>query len=360
MTLQHDVYERWHEQFVHERERLLARLKRMPEGGIVEDVQHIGATSVPGVPAVPCVDVLLTVSPFPLEAVHVEALTALGYLPILREENAPEQRFRHGVNPIQLIFVQAGSSYATDALVLRDFLRHDDSARRLYVAQKMTRTTVAGHEAKAAHFLQWREQAHAWWIGHHGFNPLQQVTNELADFPHPWYISSGWALDLFLGQVTRVHQDVDVVLPRIHQLDLQAYMLERGWQFVTPLQGRLEPWPLHMRIELPRHQIHAHRHGAFIDFLLTDIEYGVWRYRRDPTIVQTVERMVMCGALQISFLAPELVLLFKSKNTGDQPRPQDQSDFDRVLSHLSPDRRAWLRWALSVLEPDHPWLEQLG
>jgi hypothetical protein len=213
---------------------------------------------------------------------------------------------------------------------------------------------------KLAHFPVLLAQAQQWWIDHHRFAPVEAVAQELADFPHDWYISSGWALDLFLGQVARMHHDEDVVIAREHQLALQAYMLERGWRFVTPLDGRLEPWPWHMRIEKPRHQVHAHRDGAFIDFLLTDIEHGVWRYWRDPTIVQTVERMNLQSGQGIPFLAPELALLFKSRNTGNQDRPQDQADFARVLPHLSPMRQSWLRWALLTLDSSHPWLERLG
>jgi hypothetical protein len=40
-----------------------------------------------------------------------------------------------------------------------------------------------------------------------------------------------------------------------------------------------------MQLELPRHQVHAHRDGAFIDILLSDIAHGVWRYRRTPPAV---------------------------------------------------------------------------
>jgi hypothetical protein len=159
--------------------------------------------------------------------------------------------------------------------------------------------------------------------------------------------------------VSRVHHDVDVVIPRLDQLALQHYMTGQGWRFMTPLKGRLEPWPLHMRLELPRHQVHAHRDGAFIDFLLSDIEAGVWRYRRDPTIIQTIERASLATDAGIPFLAPELVLLFKSKNTSDQERDKDQADFEKVQPHLEPERRAWLRWALLATDPTHPWLAQL-
>jgi hypothetical protein len=63
----------------------------------------------------------------------------------------------------------------------------------------------------------------------------------------------------------------------------------------------------------------------------------------------------------IPFLAPELVLLFKSKNTSatQTDRSKDQLDFERVCPHLDPERRAWLRWALLATDPAHPWIDRL-
>jgi hypothetical protein len=148
-----------------------------------------------------------------------------------------------------------------------------------------------------------------------------------------------------------------VVAPFSHQMALQAHLLERGWHLLTPLEGRLEPWPRHMQIHLPRHQVHAHRDEGFIDLLLTDIAHGVWRYRRSPTIIRSVERMGLQSVSGIPYLAPELVLLFKSKNTGRGERPQDQADFEQALPLLEPERRAWLRWAMMAEDPAHPWLQ---
>ncbi len=113
-----------------------------------------------------------------------------------------------------------------------------------------------------------------------------------------------------------------------------------------------------MRLELPRHQVHAHRDGQFIDLLLTDMD-DVWRYRREPFILRAKERMSLTSQNGIPYLAPELVLLFKSKNTSDHERPKDQLDFERALPHLEPERRAWLYWALMATDSNHAWIRQL-
>lgn len=69
--------------------------------------------------------------------------------------------------------------------------------------------------------------------------------------------------------------------------------------------------------------------------------------------------MSLKSAGGIFYLAPELVLLFKSKNTGTHERPKDQRDFEKTLPHLEPERRAWLYWALMATSPDHPWIKEL-
>jgi hypothetical protein len=163
-----------------------------------------------------------------------------------------------------------------------------------------------------------------------------------------------------------VHQDVDVVINRADQLLLREHMGARGWRFLTPLHGKLEAWPPHMRLEMPRHQAHAHRDGHFIDFLLTDLlltDLGsqVWFYRRTPLIIRHAQQAFRQSPQGIPYLAPELVLLYKSKNTstGQRPRLNDQRDYEAVAPHLSPEARAWLRWALLAGDTGHPWIEEL-
>ena len=264
-----DLCTHWQAQFNDERTRLLTTLGAITSGGIVEQINHIGATSVPGLPAQDCVDIGLAVWPFPLELQMITAVQALGYEFSPGYEDAPEQRFRHIDGHYQLYFAMPGSDLALNPLLIRDYLRGETAARATYLQLKHSKTHL---------FNQLLDEARHWWIRHHGFSPVQAAARELAGYPHPWYISSGWALDLFIGQVQRVHHDSDIVVRRRDQLALQQHLTERGWQLLTPLQGKPEPWPPHMFLHLP---------------------------------------------------------------------------------HLEPARRAWVRWALLVTEPNHSWVEHL-
>jgi GrpB-like predicted nucleotidyltransferase (UPF0157 family) len=339
--------------FDQERARLLAALGQITAGGLIESSAHIGSTSVPGLRAAPCVDIGLAVWPFPLEPARQQSLVALGY-ELLSGDDRSEQRFCHQSGGFQLFIVASGSDRWSEYLLIRDYLRDSATARLEWDAD------VERSAPKAERLERILADARPWWINCHGFESVEAIARELKSVGCAWYISSGWALDLFLGQVTRVHHDVDVAIARTDQLTLQQYLSERGWQWLTPFEQRLEPWPPHLQLALPRHQAHAHRDDAFIDFLLTDIGSDVWRYRRDPMVIRNAARMSLLTEKGIPYLAPELVLLFKSKNTSNQARQKDQTDFERVYTHLEPERRAWLRWALIAAAPDHPWLQVLA
>lgn len=353
----------WLEQFARERERLLAALGEMTEGGIVEQLEHVGSTSIPGLLGQPCIDFALAVWPFPLEEPTRQSLISLGYELDPDFVGIPEQRFRHTSGAFRLYLVDAGSSLWMDFVILREYLRHNEAARQALSARKQEwkdRTdSDAYRDAKRQWFEQLRVEAQLWWIKRTGFTPIQQVAEELQGLPCPWYICGGWSIDLYLGRVTRVHDDRDVQIARADQLALREYLLARDWKLLTPLNGRLEHWPPHMRLESPRHQVHAHRQSAFIDFLLTDFDAGTWRYRREPIILRDSRRMGLRSEEGIPFIAPELALLFKSRTSSGVERSKDQDDFEKVYDKLEPERRAWLRWALIAVDPSHRWLERL-
>ncbi len=341
----------WAVQFAEEQARLLAALRHVTDGGVIEQIIHVGATAIPGLwPVEPTITLAAAVWPLPLAEAVMHQLAALGYKHVATEANSTLSYFQHESGAYQLYCWEVAADEWFDLLYVCDYLRHDEAARRRYAVAPLS--PIPAPEAVAA--------ARAWYCTHHGFAPLYAVVDTLRAFPAPWYIASGWAIDLFLGRVTRCHYDMDMVVARDDQLLLQQYLAERDWQFATYWEGKAGPWPLHMRLELPRHQVHAHKQEVMIDILFTDMAHGVWRYRRDPSIIQTVERITLTTATGIRFLAPELVLLFKSRNTGPRSRPQDQTDFTNAYPLLTATQRAWLYWALLATAPEHPWLALLS
>lgn len=338
----------------------------MTEGGIVERVEPIGASYI-GVPtADPTIDLGLSIWPFPVDAEHEAVLQSLGYKLKPGQGESSRQRWMHKTNGFQLFFFEAASESWSDYFINSRYLRQDAFARLAYSTRKQAwavRWSFRSQDyevAKKEFFCELRNEAHQWWIAEQGWMPVEFVNNELRGFKRPWYISGGWALDLYLARVRRVHEDADVVFSRTDQLALQEYLVGRGWRWLAPANGGMKPWPGRLFLGPERHQVHAHRDGAFIDFQLTEMDNVVWHYRRDGSIIRAAESVGLRTSGGIPFLAPELVLLFKSKNTSGRERGKDETDFRDILPHLELERRAWLFWALIVIDPGHPWIEQIG
>ena len=167
-----------------------------------------------------------------------------------------------------------------------------------------------------------------------------------------WMVAGGWAIDLFLGHVTREHADVDLAVWRDQQERLRQSF--SGWTFVVADAGVLRPWAAHDRLEWPLHEIHATHVGEHLEFLLNDRTDHSWTYRRDPTI----RRHLSLASRQragIPYLAPEIVLLYKAK----APRTSDELDLRAAILHLEPEPRLWLYQAIAHASPAHPWLTHL-
>jgi len=328
--------------------RLRNHLGVVTTGGVIEQLSPVGPASVPALNIASPVDLALAVWPFPLEPTPLSILTSLGYEPVEGFEDEPEQRFFNADKAARLHVVAAGSDLYTQYVVIRDFLRASARARERFLEHPENVTTA---------FL---EDAERWWSSFYGFSPVGAVAKEFDSFTHPWFFSSGWALDLFLGRVTRVHHDVDVTIAWTTIQALRQHLNARGWSLVLPLDGRLEPWPPESPLE-PDIQIHAHRDGTVIDLLLTEMDAETWAYRREPSLICAARQAFLRSKDGLPFLAPELVLLFKSKNTSSdkQKRPQDKKDFINVLPQLTTAQRSWLKRALGQTDPAHPWLASL-
>ena len=178
----------------------------------------------------------------------------------------------------------------------------------------------------------------------------------LKDFPCKWGVAGGWAIDLFLDRVTRVHQDVEVAIFRDNQLTLQEYLSARDWSFEAVSAGRLQQWLIGERVSLPIHELQCRNFtGRFshLEVLLNERSRTEFIFRRDSRIRRAVERTFLQTARGIPILAPEIVLLYKSKHAGE---PKEKSDFANALPSLDKEQRRWLRESLATTNPGHAWL----
>jgi len=99
------------------------------------------------------------------------------------------------------------------------------------------------------------------------FGLVLEVARLMREFPRPWYIAGGWAIDIFLGRETREHDDIDVVVLRNDQAKLRTHLA--AWAFEKVVDGQRLPWPDGEWLDLPVHEVHATSETrARVEFLL--------------------------------------------------------------------------------------------
>lgn len=118
----------WPALFAEERRAILSALS-----GIAVDVHHIGSTAVPGMPAKPIIDILVTVREWPDAIKCIHPLAALGYAFIDYPQNTDRLFFRKGrPRSHHIHIVQQDSASARDHLDFRDALLGDADLRAAY------------------------------------------------------------------------------------------------------------------------------------------------------------------------------------------------------------------------------------
>ena len=117
-------------------EREAARVRGVL-GDRVNVLEHVGSTSVPGLPAKPIVDMLLAVEDSADEPTYVPAMEAGGYILRIREPDWHEHRvFKGPDTDVNLHTFSVGSTEIERMLAFRDRLRAHDGERDLYLATK--------------------------------------------------------------------------------------------------------------------------------------------------------------------------------------------------------------------------------
>jgi hypothetical protein len=141
-------------------------------------------------------------------------------------------------------------------------------------------------------------------------------------------------------------------------LTLQDYLCDRGWSFEHVRDGRFNPWLKGEFLLLPIHEIwgRSGEPSQRLEVLLNERVTDAFIFRRDPRIKIPLERVFLRSESGIPILAPEIVLLYKSKRATEH---KEQLDFSSALSALDAERREWLIDSLTLINPGHEWLVAL-
>jgi len=210
--------------------------------------------------------------------------------------------------------------------------------------------------------------------------PLARVADLMSTFRPRWYLCGGWAVDSWLGRQTRDHADLDFVVFQDDKHALFDHLA--GWQLIghddNVAGDSSESWD-GRRLDLPAH-IHARapdasrrlpdrldapvQAGFSLDIQLNELSGRDWIFRREPLISLPLRSCTRQSAWGLPTVGPEIILFYKANpprwRDGQRPamRRRDERDFLALLPHLTNKQRSWLREAISLVHPGHPWLPQ--
>jgi GrpB-like predicted nucleotidyltransferase (UPF0157 family) len=106
-------------------------------GDKVLQLDHVGSTSVRGLPAKPLIDINMAVADTTDEDAYVPPLEAIGYELRVREPDWYEHRLLRGFDPpVNLHVFNPGCEELDRTLLLRDWLRTHEDDRELYARTK--------------------------------------------------------------------------------------------------------------------------------------------------------------------------------------------------------------------------------
>lgn len=210
---------------------------------------------------------------------------------------------------------------------------------------------------------------------------IEDLVNFLAPLNAEWFVSGGWAIDLYLNRITRKRSDLDVSVPFSNRFACIDFFLEKDWQIegklfdgfktLHKLSDYLDDiyyfWSFPKDADFVSEYIDSRGNRRiaynrifqdkldYIEIFFDIIEGGQFVYRREPQVSRCIDQAIL-ERDGVRYLAPELVLLFKSKDLSNK----NTLDFDATVRSLDSDMKVWLREALAILYGSaHPWLNPL-
>ncbi len=196
------------------------------------------------------------------------------------------------------------------------------------------------------------------------FGPWQpeEVASFFSALTVPWWIAGGWAIDLFIGEQTRDHEDIDVQILRRDQQSVRtifgAWDVQGADPGEVPAAWPFCEWELGGLLSQHVHDVWCRPNKAspwVLQLMIADTADDAWLFRRDARIRRRLATIGHRTNDDIPYLAPEIQLLYKAK----APRPKDEADFARTLPSLDGESRQWLPQSLVLVHPGHCWLAEL-
>lgn len=217
--------------------------------------------------------------------------------------------------------------------------------------------------------------------------PVANVADLMSTYRPAWALCGGWAVDAWLGRLTRDHGDVDIaVFVNDHQALFDHLA---GWQLIAHEetrvnQGGADLWdgrrlvlpahvhgrspeasgPLPERFDEAGSRVVFSEDGFGLDIQLGERSEGDWVLNGEPRVAMPLAGCIRQSGWGLPTVAPEVILFYKATlyvGTKNHLRSQDEADFVALLPQLSEVQREWLWEAVSrVYDGEHPWVGWLS
>ncbi len=210
---------------------------------------------------------------------------------------------------------------------------------------------------------------------------ITQATKLLADLPLHYAVCGGYAIDLFLNRKSRPHYDLDISVWQKDRNSLIRCMQAKGWTLYEacgndlvhlirdPEEQKLlkrnlfciYPGNRYFKLQpsgeagffLCEMEHKEQTELNYIEFLFDQTNCSDFLYARNPEIKRKLSQAILQRG-GVPYLAPELILLYKSSDPG---REGYQQDYETVLPLMSEEQQQWLHFALKKMYPQgHIWL----
>jgi hypothetical protein len=186
---------------------------------------------------------------------------------------------------------------------------------------------------------------------------VTEVKQLFAGSPFAWGLAGGYAIEQFVGESLREHGDIDVVVFRDDQIQVQQWLAE--WRlYAADPPGSLRPWVTEEYLPFGIHDIWCHKNETRVwqlQIMLAEAEGNEWFSRRNPLVRGRREELFV-DYHGIPCIKVEVQLLYKARDI----RPKDLLDFQACLPLMSTTAKEWLSHQLRLSFPEgHSWLGSL-
>lgn len=277
-----------------------------------------------------------------------------------------------GVNRVEAF--HAIDNPASGKVMLKAGMKYEGHARQKYRSHK-------GYEdcdLYAAVATDWRNPSPL--VPHHLITEANELLKK-GGFDYAF--CGGFGIEMFLNRTIRKHGDIDVSAYWQDRDKIIHFMQALGWDVYEMCAGgiahhitdvnnqirakrnifcfkdRCSLIKLSPQGETDMYYLDFDHSGQtkldFIEFLFNNRNADSFLYARNENITLPITKAILTQN-GIPYLAPELILLYKSTDT---EREGYQWDYDSAMAKMSAEQKGWLQAALKVMNSSgHKWLEE--